>query len=94
MKCPVCGAKSPPIGALKTSATAHAITSQCNRTVCGHRWTATLTAARVYAPQSAPAGQIETPAQAPGSGAPSRASQRRKRRLLAKNKGKMPMAPR
>lgn len=85
--CAVCGAKAYIVGARKTSATERAITWQCNREACGNRWTGTLAASRVHAPQRAPADQTEA-AQARSSDTPSRASQRRKRRLLAKNKGR------
>ena len=90
--CPVCGAKAHIIRTLKTCATAHAIMWQCSREACGDRRIVTLAATRINASHSTPAGQIEAPVQAAGTGAPSRASQRRKRRLLAKNKGKMPSA--
>lgn len=49
-----------------------------------------LTAVRINAPHTMSVDLAEAPAQPLGSGTPSRASQRRKRRLLAKNKGKMP----
>ncbi|KAA5919704.1 hypothetical protein F1536_27800 [Achromobacter xylosoxidans] len=86
--CAVCGAKAHIVGTRKTSTTSHAITGQCSRNACGHRWIATLTTARINGPHNKPTNQTEAPAQTPGSGTPSRASQRRKRRLLAKNKGK------
>ena len=86
--CAVCGAKAHTAGARKISATTHAIAWQCSRNACGHRWIATLTAARINASHNVRTDQAEASAEPPSSGTPSRASQRRKRRLLAKNKGK------
>ncbi|WOB74094.1 ogr/Delta-like zinc finger family protein [Achromobacter xylosoxidans] len=88
--CAVCGTKAHIVGTRKTNATARKLTWQCSGKACSHRRIAMLTAVRINAPHTMSVDLAEAPAQPLGSGTPSRASQRRKRRLLAKNKGKMP----